>query len=144
MAFARGVAATPNPFCRAGQPLPMKLLLGIGGTDDSLAALDQTVERAVAAGDDLTVAVLENPDSPRSPEEVVEHVEQQLAEADLDASIRRLEGDPGSRLVELAESEDFDGIVLGGGERSPMGKINLGSIAEFVILNATTSVTLVR
>lgn len=122
----------------------MKLLLGIGGTDDSLAALDQTVERAVAAGDDLTVAVLENPDSPRSPEEVVEHVEEQLAEADLDASIRRVEGDPGSRLVELAESEDFDGIVLGGGERSPMGKINLGSIAEFVILNATTSVTLVR
>ncbi|MFB6236745.1 MAG: universal stress protein [Halopenitus sp.] len=122
----------------------MKLLLGIGGTDDSLAALDQTVERAVAAGDDLTVAVLENPDSPRTPEELVEHVEERLAEAALDASIRRVEGDPGSRLVELAESEDFDGIVLGGGERSPMGKINLGSIAEFVILNATTSVTLVR
>lgn len=122
----------------------MKLLLGIGGTDDSLAALDRTVERAVAAGDDLTVAVLENPDSPRSPEEVVDHVEERLAATDLGASIRRLEGDPGSRLVELAESEDFDGIVLGGGERSPMGKINLGSIAEFVILNATTSVTLVR
>jgi len=122
----------------------MKLLLGIGGTDDSLAALDQTVERAVAASDDLTVAVLENPDSPHTPEEVVEHVEEQLAETDLDASIRRVEGDPGSRLVDLAESEDFDGIVLGGGERSPMGKINLGSIAEFVILNATTSVTLVR
>ncbi|MGZ0746999.1 MULTISPECIES: universal stress protein [unclassified Haloparvum] len=122
----------------------MKLLLGIGGTDDSLAALDQTVERAVAAGDDLTVAVLENPDSPRTPEEVVDHVEKHLAEANLDASICRVEGDPGSRLVELAESEDFDGIVLGGGERSPMGKINLGSIAEFVILNATTSVTLVR
>lgn len=122
----------------------MKLLLGIGGTDDSLAALDQTVERAVAAGDDLTVAVLENPDSPRTPEEIVEHVEGRLAEANLDAAIRRVAGDPGSRLVELAESEDFDGIVLGGGERSPMGKINLGSIAEFVILNATTSVTLVR
>lgn len=122
----------------------MKLLLGIGGTDDSLAALDQTVERAIAAGDDLTVAVLENPDSPRTPEEVVDHVEDHLAEADLDAAVRRVEGDPGSRLVELAESEGFDGIVLGGGERSPMGKINLGSIAEFVILNATTTVTLVR
>lgn len=122
----------------------MKLLLGIGGTDDSLAALDRTVERAVAAGDALTVAVVENPNSPRSPEEIVEHVEDRLAEADLDAAIRRLEGDPGSRLVAVAESEGFDGIVLGGGQRSPMGKINLGSIAEFVILNATTSVTLVR
>jgi len=137
-------AATPNPFYRAGQPTSMKLLLGIGGSDDSLAALDRTIARAVAGGDDLTVAVLGNPDSERSSEAVVGHVEDRLARAEIDASVRRVEGDPGGRLVELAESEGFERIVLGGGQRSPMGKINLGSIAEFVILNATTSVTLVR
>lgn len=122
----------------------MKVLLGIGGSDDSLQALERTVERAVAAGDDLTVAVVENPDSPRSPDEVVARAEEVLADADLDAEIRRVEGDPGSRLVEIAESEGFDVIALGGGQTSPMGKINLGSIAQFVLLNATTSVTLVR
>ena len=122
----------------------MKVLLGIGGSDDSLQALERTVERAVAAGDDLTVAVVEHPDSPRSPDEVVARAEEVLADADLDAEIRRVEGDPGSRLVEIAESEGFDVIALGGGQTSPMGKINLGSIAQFVLLNATTSVTLVR
>lgn len=122
----------------------MKVLLGIGGSDDSLRALERTVERATAAGDDLTVAVVENPDSPRSPETVVDLAEEALADADLDAEIRRIEGDPGSQLVTIAEREGFDEIVLGGGQTSPMGKIKLGSISEFVLLNATTSVTLVR
>jgi len=46
--------------------------------------------------------------------------------------------------VTIANQESFDRIVLGSGERSPLGKIQLGSVAEFVLLNAQTSVTLVR
>jgi nucleotide-binding universal stress UspA family protein len=122
----------------------MKVLLGIGGADDSLDALDATVERAVAAGDDLTVAVVENPESERVPEELVDAARAALADAGLPENVRRLSGDAGSSLVELAEEEEFDEIVLGGGERSPMGKIRLGHIAEFVLLNARTSVKLVR
>lgn len=122
----------------------MKVLLGIGGTDDSLEALRETVERARAAGDDLTVAVLENPESERSPETVVEAVRAELADAEVEAEVRRVSGDPGSRLVEISEDEGFDQIVLGGGERSPMGKIRVGHVAEFVILNARVSVKLVR
>ena len=37
----------------------MKVLLGIGGGDDSRRALEQTVTRAAEAGDDLTVAVVD-------------------------------------------------------------------------------------
>ena len=94
----------------------MKVLCGIGGSDDSFRALDRTVERAAVASDDLGI----------------------------DAEVRRVEGDPGSRLVEIAETEAFEEIVLGGGHTSPMGKITIGPIAEFVLLNAKTSVTLVR
>ena len=122
----------------------MKVLLGVGGSDDGLTALDRTIERTVEAGDELTVAVVENPATDRSPDAIREAVESRLAEANLDASVVLLEGHPGSRLVELAEQEGFDRIVLGGGETSPLGKVSLGSIAEFVILNATVSVTLVR
>lgn len=122
----------------------MKVLLGVGGADDSLDALRETVTRAVEAGDELTVAVVENPDSDREPSELVEAVRAELADAGLDDDVRRLSGDPGSALVELAESEEFDQIVLGGGQRSPMGKIRLGNIAEFVLLNARVSVKLVR
>jgi nucleotide-binding universal stress UspA family protein len=122
----------------------MKVLCGIGGSDDSLRALDRTVERAAVANDDLTVAVVDNEDSSVSPDEVVERAETAVGEAGIDADVRRVEGDPGSRLVEIAETEGFEEIVLGGGHTSPMGKITIGPIAEFVLLNAKTSVTLVR
>ena len=122
----------------------MRVLLGVGGSEDSFRALEQTVERTVEAGDELTVAVVENPDSDPDVEAVRDRVETVLREAGVEAEVLVLEGHPGSRLVELAEGEGFDRLVLGGGETSPLGKISLGEIAEFVILNANTSVTLVR
>lgn len=122
----------------------MKVLLGIGGSEDSIRALDRAIERAVEAGDDLTIAIVENPDSPRSPEEVRKRAETALEEAGLEADLRQLSGHAGSELIELAEREDFDQIALGGGETSPLGKVQLGSIAEFVVLNARTTVTLIR
>lgn len=122
----------------------MKVLLGIGGTDDSLDALERTVSRAVQADDELTVAILENPESPREPEEVEKYARDVLGDAGLDADVRQVTGDPGSELVRISEEEAFDQIALGGGERSPMGKIRLGHVAEFVLLNSHVSVTLVR
>jgi nucleotide-binding universal stress UspA family protein len=122
----------------------MRTLVGIGGSDDSLRALTVALDRAAEAGDEVTVAVVENPDSDLSVEEVQRRVDEDLAGRDLDAEVRVLRGNPGSRLVEVADGEEFDRIVLGGGETSPLGKINIGSIAEFVLLNANTSVTLIR
>jgi nucleotide-binding universal stress UspA family protein len=125
-------------------PPNMRVLLGVGGSEDSFRALERTVERTVEAGDELTVAVVENPDSDPDVEAVRDRVETVLREAGVEAEVLVLEGHPGSRLVELAEGEGFDRLVLGGGETSPLGKVSLGEIAEFVILNANTSVTLVR
>jgi nucleotide-binding universal stress UspA family protein len=122
----------------------MNVLLGIGGSDDSFRALEKAIERVIEAGDDLTVAVLDNPESALDLNEVESRVRAYLRDVDLDAEVVVLEGHPGSRLVDLAEREGFDRIVLGGGETSPLGKVTLGSIAEFVLLNATTSVTLIR
>ena len=122
----------------------MRVLLGIGGTDDSICALEETIARAKRAGDELTVAVVDNPASDRATDEVETLVRDALDDADLEAEVRQVEGDPGSRLVDIAESENFDRVVLGGGETSPMGKINIGSVGEFVLLNSHVSVTLVR
>ncbi|WP_435067425.1 universal stress protein [Haloplanus sp. C73] len=122
----------------------MKVLLGIGGSDDSIRALERAVDRAAETGDDLTVAILRNPATDADPEAIESRARSVLDEAGVTASIQHLEGDPGSRLVDLAEREGFDRIVLGGGETSPMGKIKLGSIAEFVLLNSHVSVTLIR
>lgn len=134
-----------GPFSPSAHELcRVKVLLGIGGTDDSLTALEAGIERAIAAGDDLTIAVLDNPDSGRSPDELMERARERVEATQLDATVRRVEGDPGSRLVEIAQQEQFDQITLGGGETSPMGKITVGHIAEFVVLNASVSVRLVR
>ncbi|MFB6352996.1 MAG: universal stress protein [Halobacteriales archaeon] len=122
----------------------MKVLLGIGGSEDAFRALERTVERVGQTGDDLTVAVLENPATDVDPEALVGRVESRLDDAGLDAPVRRLEGDPGPSLVTLAENEGFDEIVLGGGQESPLGKIDVGQIAEYVVLNAPVTVTLVR
>ncbi|MES3162341.1 MAG: universal stress protein [Halorubrum sp.] len=122
----------------------MKVLCGIGGSEDSFRALDRTVDRAAAADDDLTIAVVENADASVDPEEIVQQAERAVEDAGIDAAVRRVDGDPGSRLTAIAEQEGFDEIVLGGGKTSPMGKITIGPIAEFVLLNANTSVTLVR
>ena len=122
----------------------MRVLLGIGGADDSLQALERTADRAVEAGDEVTVAILD--DGERGVEEIEADVDAALDARGLTAEIRHVESDtdPGSELVAIAESEGFDRIVIGGGTTSPMGKIQLGSTAEFVLLNSHVSVTLVR
>ena len=122
----------------------MKVLLGIDGTEDSLRALPRTIERTAEAGDDLTIAILDHSGNDRDPDELYRRASEALEESPIDAPIRRVSGDPGSRLVDIAEEEAFDAIALGGGHRSPMGKITLGGVTEFVILNAPSSVILVR
>lgn len=122
----------------------MKILFGMNTGSDSLETLHRTVERAQSVGDDLTVAILDQPDGEGSAEETETAVRDAIRPASPDIEIRTVEGHPGSRLVETAESEAFDRIVLGGGEQSPMGKIRIGSIAEFVLLNSHVSVTLLR
>lgn len=122
----------------------MRVLLGIGGSEDSLRALEVTVERVRETGDELTVAVVDNPESNKGQAALAETAREALAAAELGDNVRTLSGDPGPALVELAEAEGFDRIVLGGGDTSPLGKVQLGSITEFVVLNATVTVTLVR
>ena len=122
----------------------MQVLLGIGGSDDAFRALDRAVDRARETGDALTVAVLENPAVEADRGAVAARVRERLAGAGLEADVLELDGEPGPALVTLAETEGFDEIVLGGGEASPLGKIDVGRIAEYVVLNATVTVTLVR
>ncbi|MCU4926192.1 universal stress protein [Halobacteria archaeon AArc-dxtr1] len=122
----------------------MNVLLGIEGSDESEKTLRRTIDRTLEAGDDLTVAIIDKESDDRSVEETREHAKALLADAGIDAAVETLDGDPGSALVEYAERGEFDQLVLGGGTISPMGKIRLGPITEFVLLNTTTTVTLVR
>lgn len=120
----------------------MHLLLGLDGSELSMRALERTVERARQAGDELTVAVYEGPGE-LSADETESRARERLGATGIDADVRRLTDDPGPELVAMAD-EGVDAIVLGGGVYSPMGKIRIGDVIEFVLVHATTTVTLVR
>jgi nucleotide-binding universal stress UspA family protein len=122
----------------------MDVLLGIGGGETARRALEATVSRASAAGDDLTIAILEAAEGSMDAAELEALAEAVLSERAYDADVRSVSGHPGSQLLELAERGGHDRIVLGGGEQSPLGKVSLGPITEYVLLNATSTVTLIR
>ena len=121
--------------------LRVHVLFGLGSGESATEALDSAVECAAGAGDELTVAVFGNPGER---ERLIARARDHLAGTDLEAEVVELDEDPAGRLVELAETEGIDRIAIPGGERSPLGKIQLDSVAEFVLLNATTTVTLIR
>jgi nucleotide-binding universal stress UspA family protein len=122
----------------------MKVLVGLGGSDRSLQALEETIDHAAAAGDEILVGVIDDPDAEADPDALLEHARSALEDRGLDGELRQVTGPAGGELVEIANSENVDRIVLGGGQRSPMGKIKIGQVAEFVLMNADTTVTLVR
>jgi len=121
----------------------MRILLGVGGSDHSQRALEETIERVRETGDELTVAIFHSEEVDATLTDVETQVKERLDAAGVEADIRRIEGHPGGELVQMADTE-FDRLIIGGGTRSPLGKIQLGSIAEFVVLNAETPVTLIR
>lgn len=120
----------------------MRLLLGLDGSELSLRALDRTVERALETGDSITVVVYDGPGE-LGVDDTTDRARDRLERAGIAAEIHRLGDDPGSELVAMAD-DGYDRIVLGGGVISPMGKIRIGEIIEFVLVNAGTTVILVR
>lgn len=106
-----------------------------------MAALEGVLERVRETGDGVTVAVYSTDEALSVVEEAVH---ERLAELDVEADLERIQGDPGGKLVALAEAGDYDRIVLPGGRTSPLGKIQFDAVTEFVLLNAHTTVTLIR
>ncbi|MFB6121636.1 MAG: universal stress protein [Halobacteriaceae archaeon] len=118
----------------------MKVLVGVDESENAVRALDWALDRAAAAGDEVAVVVVEDGE-----EAIEEEVRERIASVNREVDVRTVgAAEAGSTLVGIAEREAFDEVVLGGGERSPMGKIRLGDMREFVILNADVTVTLVR
>lgn len=80
-----------------------------------------------------------------------EEVEELLADAERRAEQHGVEittvierGPPGSTIVEYAEENDADRIVMGSHDRSGISKILLGSVAEDVVKESPVTVTVVR
>jgi nucleotide-binding universal stress UspA family protein len=54
------------------------------------------------------------------------------------------EGDPGASLIEAAEAESADVIVVGSHERGPIGRLLLGSVSSYVVDHGQQQVIVIR
>ena len=54
------------------------------------------------------------------------------------------EGDPGAVVIEAAEAEGADVIVVGSHARGPVGRLLLGSVSSYVVDHAKRTVVVVR
>ncbi len=122
----------------------MRVLVGIEGSEESSTVLRNAIERALEADDELTVAIFAKHERDQDIDHIEATVRDELTAAGIDAAIHRIEGDPASSLVAMAEREGFDQLVIGGGRDTPLGKRYLGSISEYVLLNADVTVRLER
>lgn len=77
-------------------------------------------------------------------ESALERVEEVVAEYGVPIASRLLEGSPSRRIVEYAESEDCDLVVMGTHGRGGIDRLLLGSVAEGVVRGSSVPVLTVR
>ncbi len=130
----------------------MKILVGYDGTNAAKEALSLAKEHAKAFGGTVNI-VTSMEKGTESQREEIEQAERGLEwaksvfeENDIDCKthllIRGLM--PGEDIVQFAEENEADEIIVGVKRRSKVGKLLMGSTAQYVILKAKCPVVSVK
>ncbi len=130
----------------------MKILVGYEESRVAEAALKLALKHARAFGADIFIMTsLEQ--SHELQIDDIEEVEDKLEELKIAYKIDDLHCEtyamvslltPGENLVEFAQENDIDEIVIGVKKRSKVGKLVFGSNAQYVILEAPCPVVTVK
>jgi nucleotide-binding universal stress UspA family protein len=138
---------------------PKKLLLATDLTEASASATEEAFELASRLGASLLVVSVIDPGSLLLPggrfrvrvdqvRERREQLAQELVERGraegIDVSFLVWTGDPGDMIIEAAEAEHADMILVGSHGRGAVGRLFLGSVSEHVVRNAPCPVLVVR
>ena len=120
----------------------MKILVGYDGSDIAKKALDLAKVHAEAF--DAKIYVLhslvtdlpqkEHEQDKRDMQEVQNLLRKEGFPCETHLTVRNMM--PGEHLVEFAEENEIDEIIIGLRKMSKVGKFILGSTAQYVILNA--------
>jgi nucleotide-binding universal stress UspA family protein len=136
-----------------------KLLLATDLSEASISATDEAFELAHRLGASLLIVSVIDPGSLRLPggrysarmdqvRERREQLAQTLVERGrnegVEVSFLVWEGDPGDMIVDAAEAEHTDLVVVGSHGRGAVGRFFLGSVSEHVVRHAPCPVLVVR
>jgi len=136
-----------------------KLLLATDLSEASSSATDEAFELASRLGAALLVVSVIDPGSLLLPggrfrarvDQVRERREQQAQalvergrEMGLEVSFLIWSGDPGDMIVEAAEAEHVDMVLVGSHGRGAVGRFFIGSVSEHVVRHAPCPVLVVR
>ncbi len=130
----------------------MKIVAGFLRSAEGRAALDRAVEEAKLRNASLLVVhsmrggERDEMDQVLTYREELEKVERQLEESGIDFEIKDyVRGQtPAEDIIEAAQEEHADLIVIGVRRRSPVGKLILGSNAQDILLKAECDVLAVK
>jgi nucleotide-binding universal stress UspA family protein len=163
----QAVPGTPDPERgtppASGRPGPAaaatRLLLATDLSEASASATDQAFELAGRLGASLLVVSVIDPGSLLLPGgrfrvriDQVRERREQLAQAlvergreeGIEVSFLVWTGDPGDMIVEAAQAERADMVLVGSHGRGAVGRFFLGSVSEHVVRHAPCPVLVVR
>jgi len=117
------------------------VVIGVDDNEDRAMACAQAVADLPGDASEKQVTVIhsftDNPSGASASQlSSVRHVTDFLEERGLTVDVTESSGDPADQLLEVAQDENADLIVVAGRKRSPTGKALFGSVTQSVILNA--------
>ncbi len=125
-----------------------KVLVPVDGSAASMKALDVALDFAKRYGSRVTVMIA-NDGSVGDVNSVVEEVEAKARDAGVRVRVVVTDVEVGlesaaSKILETIEEGDYDLVVLSARGKSANPEVNVGSVALSVIVNAATSIMLIR
>ena len=125
-----------------------KILVPIDGSESSLKALDLAVDLAKRYGSKITVIHVKTPGSKLS-KDILDKARKRVENKGLPVSFKEVEVDYNTSSISkeiLDEIIDggYDLVVLGARGMTVSEELNIGSVATSVVLNAPTTVIVVR
>ncbi len=125
-----------------------KILVPIDGSESSLKALDLAVDLAKRYGSKITVIHVKTPGSKLS-KSILDKARKRVENKGLPVSFKEVEVDYNTSSISkeiLDEIIDggYDLVVLGARGMTVSEELNIGSVATSVVLNAPTTVIVVR
>ena len=149
--------AAPPPLLRPAKAV-RRILLATDLSPASEGATQQAIDLAHDLGASLLIVSVIDPELRGAPGGRLERMDQRRAvreqaaqavvlrgrQAGITVNFLVWEGEPGPAIVEAAQAEQVDMIVVGSHGRGRVGRFMLGSVSDHVIRNADAPVLVVR